>query len=46
MRSFKQTFEQRFRDIHAVSQQVQGRRTNMQTVGQHLLGQDIASIFV
>ena len=39
-------FEQRFRDIHTVSQQVQGRRTNMQTVGQHLLGQDIASIFV
>ena len=39
-------FEQRFRDIHAVSQQVQGRRTNMQTVGQHLLGQDITSIFV
>ncbi|MGH7099734.1 MAG: acyl-CoA dehydrogenase family protein, partial [Stellaceae bacterium] len=31
-------FERRFRDIHAVSQQLQGRRQHFETVGQHLLG--------
>jgi len=33
-----QPFERRFRDIHAVTQQVQGRRTHFETVGQHLMG--------
>ena len=31
-------FERRFRDIHAVSQQVQGRQAHFETVGQFLLG--------
>jgi indole-3-acetate monooxygenase len=33
-------FERRFRDIHTVSQQVQGRQEHFETVGQHLLGVD------
>lgn len=33
-------FERRFRDIHTVSQQVQGRQEHFETVGQHLLGLD------
>ncbi len=31
-------FERRFRDIHSVSQQLQGRQAHFETVGQHLLG--------
>jgi len=31
-------FERRFRDIHTVSQQVQGRQEHLETVGQFLLG--------
>lgn len=31
-------FERRFRDVHTVSQQVQGRREHFETVGQYLLG--------
>ena len=31
-------FERRFRDIHTVSQQLQGRQEHFQTVGQYLLG--------
>ncbi|NIP18289.1 MAG: hypothetical protein GWN21_11395 [Gammaproteobacteria bacterium] len=31
-------FERRFRDAHAVSHQVQGRRTNYETVGRFILG--------
>jgi alkylation response protein AidB-like acyl-CoA dehydrogenase len=33
-------FERRFRDIHTVSQQVQGRQEHFETVGQYLLGLD------
>lgn len=33
-----QPFERRFRDLHAVTQQVQGRRSHFETVGQHLMG--------
>jgi indole-3-acetate monooxygenase len=33
-----QPFERRFRDMNAVSQQVQGRASHFETVGQHLLG--------
>jgi alkylation response protein AidB-like acyl-CoA dehydrogenase len=33
-------FERRFRDIHAVSQQVQGRQAHFETVGAFLLGLD------
>ena len=39
-------FERRFRDAYAVSQQVQGRHTNFETVGRHMLGLDIHTIFV
>jgi alkylation response protein AidB-like acyl-CoA dehydrogenase len=39
-------FERRFRDIHAVAQQVQGRRSNFELVGQHLLGITDAPLFV
>jgi alkylation response protein AidB-like acyl-CoA dehydrogenase len=31
-------FERRFRDIHTISQQLQGRQEHFETVGQHLLG--------
>lgn len=33
-----QPFERRLRDINAVSQQLQGRRSHFETVGQHMLG--------
>ncbi|MDD9984083.1 MAG: acyl-CoA dehydrogenase family protein [Gammaproteobacteria bacterium] len=39
-------FERRFRDAYAVSQQVQGRHTNFETVGRHLLGLDVETIFM
>jgi len=31
-------FERRFRDMHAISQQIQARASHFETVGQHLLG--------
>lgn len=31
-------FDRRFRDMHAVTQQLQGRQAHFETVGQHLLG--------
>ena len=39
-------FERRFRDAYAVSQQVQGRHTNFETVGRHMLGLDIDTTFM
>ncbi|HUB96908.1 MAG TPA: acyl-CoA dehydrogenase family protein [Stellaceae bacterium] len=33
-------FERRFRDIHTLAQQLQGRRSHYQTVGQYLFGVD------
>jgi len=33
-------FERRFRDVHSVAQQLQGRQQHFETVGQHLLGLD------
>jgi alkylation response protein AidB-like acyl-CoA dehydrogenase len=36
-------FERRFRDIHTVSQQLQGRQEHFETVGQYLLGLDPGS---
>jgi indole-3-acetate monooxygenase len=33
-----QPFERRFRDMNTVSQQLQGRASHFETVGQHLLG--------
>jgi len=37
-------FERRFRDIHTVSQQLQGRQEHFETVGQYLLGLDPGSL--
>jgi len=37
-------FERRFRDIHTVSQQLQGRQQHFETVGQYLLGLDSGSL--
>jgi alkylation response protein AidB-like acyl-CoA dehydrogenase len=37
-------FERRFRDIHTVSQQLQGRQEHFETVGQYLLGLDPDSL--
>jgi len=39
-------FERRFRDINAVSQQVQGRHTNFETVGRYMLGHDADTLFM
>jgi len=39
-------FERRFRDAHAVSQQVQGRHTNFETVGRFMLGLDVDTMFM
>ncbi|MDA1098678.1 MAG: acyl-CoA dehydrogenase family protein [Proteobacteria bacterium] len=41
-----QPFERRFRDIHAVSQQVQARHTNYETVGRFMLELDVDTIFM
>ena len=39
-------FERRFRDIHALSQQVQGRHSNFETVGRYMLGLGADTIFM
>ena len=39
-------FELRFRDAYAVSQQVQGRHTNYETVGRFMLGLEVDTIFM
>lgn len=39
-------FERRFRDIHAVTQQLQGRRAHFETVGQFLLGLEADTTFL
>jgi len=39
-------FERRFRDIHALAQQVQARRSHFETVGQHLLGLETDTQFL
>ncbi len=36
----RNAFERRFRDLHAVAQQIQGRRAHFETVGRFLLGLD------
>jgi alkylation response protein AidB-like acyl-CoA dehydrogenase len=41
-----QPFEQRFRDAHGVSQQVQARFTNYETVGRMMLGLDVDTLFL
>jgi alkylation response protein AidB-like acyl-CoA dehydrogenase len=39
-------FERRFRDIHTVAQQLQGRQSHFETVGQHLLGLETDNSFL
>jgi alkylation response protein AidB-like acyl-CoA dehydrogenase len=39
-------FERRFRDMHAVTQQLQGRLSHFETVGQYLLGLDPDTTFL
>lgn len=39
-------FERRFRDVHTVAQQVQGRRSHYETVGKFLLGLDADLAFL
>jgi len=39
-------FERRFRDAYAVSQQVQGRATNYETVGRHLMSLEVDTLFL
>lgn len=39
-------FERRFRDMHAVAQQMQGRATHFETVGQFLLGLEPDTTFL
>jgi indole-3-acetate monooxygenase len=41
-----QPFERRFRDIHAVAQQVQGRRANFELVGKRMLGLETGPLFL
>jgi alkylation response protein AidB-like acyl-CoA dehydrogenase len=41
-----QPFERRFRDIHAVTQQVQGRPVHFETVGAHMIDLETDSPFV
>lgn len=42
----KNPFERRFRDLHAVTQQAQGRSHHFQTVGAHILGQTVSGRFL
>jgi alkylation response protein AidB-like acyl-CoA dehydrogenase len=39
-------FERRFRDLHTVAQQLQGRQSHFETVGRHLLGLEPDSGFI
>ncbi|MDA8249586.1 MAG: acyl-CoA dehydrogenase family protein [Rhodospirillales bacterium] len=38
-------FERRLRDMHAVAQQIQGRRSNFELAGRHLLGMTDTQLF-
>ncbi|MHB8576094.1 MAG: acyl-CoA dehydrogenase family protein [Dehalococcoidia bacterium] len=39
-------FERRFRDVHAVTQQIQGSQAHFETVGRYLLGVETEFVFV
>jgi alkylation response protein AidB-like acyl-CoA dehydrogenase len=41
-----QPFERRFRDVHAVTQQIQGRQAHFETVGRVLLGFDPEELYL
>jgi len=40
------SFERRFRDLHTITQQLQGRASHFETVGQYLLGLDADTTFL
>jgi len=42
----RNTFERRFRDIHTVTQQAQGRSAHFETVGQHIMGLEARGRFL
>ncbi len=39
-------FERRFRDVHAVAQQVQGRRANFELVGKRMMGMETGPLVI
>lgn len=39
-------FERRFRDLHTIVQQIQGRKSNYQTVGKFMLGLEADTLFL
>jgi alkylation response protein AidB-like acyl-CoA dehydrogenase len=39
-------FQRRFRDAHTVSQHLQGRASHFETIGRHLLGDDVELRFI
>ena len=41
-----QPFERRFRDLHAVTQQVQAHASNLELVGRHFLGMNPKSKYL
>ena len=41
-----QAFERRFRDAYSVSQQVQGRHTNFETIGRLMLGLEVETTYL
>jgi hypothetical protein len=41
-----QPFERRFRDVHSVTQQIQGRQAHFEAVGRVLLGFDPAGLYL
>ena len=43
---FASAFDRGFRDIHAVTQQLQGRQAHFETVGQFLLGHEPDTTFL
>lgn len=40
------SFEKRFRDLHTICQQVQGRRAHFESVGKHLMGLPVETAFL
>jgi alkylation response protein AidB-like acyl-CoA dehydrogenase len=40
------SFERRFRDLHTIVQQLQGRKSHYQTVGKFLFGLDVETMFL
>ena len=38
-------FERRFRDLHAIAQQLQARKSHFETVGGYLLGAEVDTQF-